>query len=148
MSNLFGGSRKRKRSRKNSRLESSLFKKYGLVPPKKSCGVPYESSKYNKKSKKLMICAGNGRYVSHKNIHKILLSDLKRTIKEDTKYMKKSKIYDNDQLKKWSKWANTNASKYVKKYGGKSKGGTKWQHGSNAGEIVRIMIEDWDSKFM
>ena len=135
---MLGGVRSKKKvNRKKKRVSKKMS----------NINVPYENSKYNKKTKKLKICVGNDKFVDHKNVYKYLLKDVKFFIRQDSRDMKLDSNYDLtlSEINKWEKWAKAKAMKYIKKYAGKVKNGKKWEVGMGPGQIVRELFEDWES---
>ena len=145
LSNLFGGrrvsrkkrSRRRRRTRRHSRKRRS-YKNY----------VPYETAKYDRKSRKLKIYVGDGKFLEYKRMLKHMFREVKFFIRQDSDQMKMNSNYDLNltQIEKWERWAKDHAAKYVKKYAGKVRGGKFWEIGMGPGQIVRELFEDWESR--
>ena len=143
LSNLFGGrrvsrkkrSRRRRRTRRHSRKRRS-YKNY----------VPYETAKYDRKSRKLKIYVGDGKFLEYKRMLKHMFREVKFFIRQDSRNMKSDPNYrlSLTQIETWERWAKDHAAKYVKKYAGKVRGGKFWEIGMGPGQIARELFEDWE----
>lgn len=155
LSNLFGGYRYKKRRRrvtrkKRSRRRSRRSKRYSRKRRSYKNYVPYETAKYDRKSRKLKIYVGDGKFLEYKRMLKHMFREVKFFIREDSDHMKMNSYYGLNltQIEKWERWANDHAEKYVKKYAGRVRGGKFWEIGMGPGQIVRQLFEDWESRRM
>jgi len=106
---------------------------------KKKVCKPYETTKYIKKSKKLMVCVGHGQWKNHKTIINKLVKDVSAKHHTQSLYLPKN------HQKAFIKWANANTLKYVRTHTGKTKSGKKLKYNMlTPNEISKMLLKDFN----